>query len=146
MSTTNRPSRQTFRKFIEISTRWDDNDSYRHINNVVYFSYFDTAVNQNLIERGVLDIEKSKEVGLVVDNQCQYFDSISFPDKVQVGLGVVKIGNSSVQYLIGIFKNNKEEICALGRFTHVYVDRLTNKPITIPPNLREVFEELKIEI
>ena len=146
MSTTNRPSRQTFRKFIEISTRWDDNDSYRHINNVVYFSYFDTAVNQNLIERGVLDIEKSKEVGLVVDNQCQYFDSISFPDKVQVGLGVIKIGNSSVQYLIGIFKNNKEEICAVGKFTHVYVDRLTNKPITIPQNLRGVFEELKIEI
>ncbi len=144
MNNLTKPSRNDFRKFIQITTRWEDNDSYRHVNNVVYFSYFDTAVNQNLIERGVLDVENSKVVGLVVDNQCQYFDSISFPDKVHVGLSVLKIGNSSVQYLIGIFKNNQDEICALGKFTHVYVDRLTNRPVPIPLSIKEVLEDLRI--
>lgn len=137
-----KPTRSSFSKFIEISTRWEDNDSYRHVNNVVYFSFFDTAVNQNLIENGVLDVESSASVGLVVDNQCQYFDSISFPDKVQVGLSVIKIGNSSVQYLLGIFKNNHENICALGKFTHVYVDRANNRPVSIPVSIKSVLENL----
>lgn len=138
-----RPGRSDFSKFIQISTRWMDNDVYRHINNVVYFSFFDTAVNQNLIESGVLDLEKSEVVGLVVENVCQYFSSISFPDLVHVGLSVIKVGNSSVQYQLGIFKNSDPSICALGTFTHVYVNRITNKPVTIPDDLRRVFESLK---
>ena len=139
-----KPERKDFKKFIEITTRWEDNDSYRHINNVVYFSFFDTAVNQNLIEKGVLDVESSSVVGLVVDNHCQYFDSISFPDKVTVGISVIKIGSSSVQYSLGIFKNTTIEICALGKFTHVYVDRVTNRPVPIPSEIRSVLVELKI--
>lgn len=138
-----KPVRGNFKKFIEITTRWEDNDSYRHVNNVVYFSFFDTAVNQNLIERGVLDVESSGIVGLVVDNHCQYFDSISFPDKVSVGISVIKIGSSSVQYSLGIFKNTTSEICALGKFTHVYVDRKTNRPVPIPNEIRTVLEDLK---
>ena len=139
-----KPQRGAFRKFINISTRWSDNDAYKHVNNVVYFSFLDTAVNQNLIENGFLDLENSPIVGLVVDNQCQYFQSITFPDTVQVGLSVTKIGNSSVQYQIGIFKNHLPEICALGRFTHVYVDRVTNKPQSIPETLRMMFKSLEV--
>ena len=141
---TDKPQRDSFPKLINISTRWSDNDAYRHVNNVVYFSYFDTAVNHNLIESGLLDVENSPIVGLVVDNQCQYFQSISFPDTVQVGLSVTKIGNSSVQYTIGIFKNNSPELCALGRFTHVYVDRKSNKPQPIPDALRKMFKSLEV--
>ena len=140
---TDRLVKSDFSKFIQITTRWMDNDVYRHVNNVVYFSFFDTAVNQNLIQEGVLDLDKSPVVGLVVENVCQYYASISFPDVVQVGLSVIKIGNSSVQYQLGIFKNDAPEICALGRFTHVYVDRQTNKPVSIPENLRCVFESMQ---
>ena len=140
---TDRLVKSDFSKFIQITTRWMDNDVYRHVNNVVYFSFFDTAVNQNLIEEGVLDLDKSPVVGLVVENVCQYYSSISFPDVVQVGLSVIKIGNSSVQYQLGIFKNDDPEICALGRFTHVYVDRQTNKSVPIPEDLRRVFESMQ---
>jgi acyl-CoA thioester hydrolase len=142
---TPKPNRQSFVKFIDITTRWEDNDSYRHINNVVYFSFFDTAVNQNLINNGVLDVESSSTVGLVIDNHCQYFDSISFPDLVSVGLSVIKIGTSSVQYSLGVFKNNQAEICALGTFTHVYVDRINNRPVPIPNEIRKVLQDIQVE-
>lgn len=138
-----KPNKDSFSKFIEISTRWSDNDVYRHVNNVIYFSFFDTAVNQNLIEHGLLDVENSPFVGLVVDNQCQYFASITFPDQIKVGLKVIKLGNSSVQYLLGIFKNQDPNICALGKFTHVYVDRSTNRPVPIPGEIRLMLEKLQ---
>ena len=136
--------REDFPKIITMTTRWSDNDIYLHVNNVVYFSYFDTAVNQNLVETGVLTIENSEVVGLVVNNQCQFFASISFPDTVHVGLSVEKIGNSSVTYRLGIFKNDENQLSALGSYTHVYVNRNTQRPVPIPEKTRAVFESLLI--
>ncbi len=136
--------REDFPKIITMTTRWSDNDIYLHVNNVVYFSYFDTAVNQNLVETGVLTIENSEVVGLVVNNQCQFFASISFPDTVHVGLSVEKIGNSSVTYRLGIFKNDENQLSALGSYTHVYVNRKTQRPVPIPEKTRAVFESLLI--
>ena len=136
--------REDFPKIITMTTRWSDNDIYLHVNNVVYFSYFDTAVNQNLVETGVLTIENSEVVGLVVNNQCQFFASISFPDTVHVGLSVEKIGNSSVTYRLGIFKNDENQLSALGCYTHVYVNRKTQRPVPIPEKTRAVFESLLI--
>jgi acyl-CoA thioester hydrolase len=129
-------NRSDFPKMIRISTRWSDNDVYQHVNNVVYFSFFDTAVNQYLLEQGLLDLHSSKVVGLVVDNHCQFFSSIAFPDEVFVGIAVEKIGNSSVVYRLGVFKNQQPELCALGRFTHVYVNREDLRPTPIPGELR----------
>jgi acyl-CoA thioester hydrolase len=133
-----------FSKMVSISTRWSDNDIYQHVNNVVYFSFFDTAVNQNLLEQGVLSIEHSDIVGLVVNNQCQFFAPISFPDQVHVGINVEKIGNSSVTYCLGIFKNDEESLSALGSYTHVYVDRKTQRPVSIPEKTRALFESMMI--
>jgi acyl-CoA thioester hydrolase len=138
-------SRQDFKKMMTITTRWSDNDVYHHVNNVVYFSYFDTAVNQNLVEHGLLDLQNSSVVGLVVNNQCQFFASIAFPDLVHVGLSVEKIGNSSVTYRIGIFKNDEPELAALGTYTHVYVDRLSQRPVPIPQAIRALFEAMLID-
>jgi acyl-CoA thioester hydrolase len=138
-------SRQDFKKMMTITTRWSDNDVYHHVNNVVYFSYFDTAVNQNLVEHGLLDLQNSSVVGLVVNNQCQFFASITFPDLVHVGLSVEKIGNSSVTYRIGIFKNDEPELAALGTYTHVYVDRLSQRPVPIPQAIRALFETMLID-
>lgn len=135
--------RSDFPKLVTITTRWSDNDIYQHVNNVVYFSFFDTAVNLNLVEQGLLNIQSSSVVGLVVDNQCQFFSSISFPDKVFVGIAVEKIGNSSVIYRLGIFKNDETHLCALGRFTHVYVDRNSQKPTPIPSSIRTALELLQ---
>lgn len=134
--------RQDFPKIITMTTRWSDNDIYLHVNNVVYFSYFDTAVNQNLVESGALTIENSEVVGLVVNNQCQFFASIAFPDTVHVGLSVEKIGNSSVTYRLGIFKNDENQLSALGSYTHVYVNRKTQRPVPIPEKTRALFESL----
>lgn len=137
--------RQDFPKIFSMTTRWSDNDIYLHVNNVVYFSYFDTAVNQNLLESGALTIENSAVVGLVVNNQCQFFASIAFPDTVHVGLSVEKIGNSSVTYRLGIFKNDENQLSALGSYTHVYVNRKTQRPVPIPEQTRALFESLLIE-
>jgi len=136
--------RQDFSKFVTISTRWSDNDMYQHINNVIYFSFFDTAVNQNLVENGHLEFSTSTIVGLVVRNECQFFASIAFPDIVQVGISVEKIGNSSVTYRLGIFKNTDESLCALGSYTHVYVNRETQKSISIPDPMRAFFQSMLI--
>ena len=137
-----RLSRNDFVVFVPISTRWSDNDVYRHVNNVVYYSYFDTAVNQHLVEGGLLDIETSPVVGLVVETRCQYFSSVTFPDRIQIGLRVVKIGNSSVQYELGVFANDQTEVSALGFFVHVYVDRQTNRPVSIPEDIRALLTGL----
>ena len=136
--------RQDFAKFVTISTRWSDNDMYQHVNNVIYFSFFDTAVNQNLVENGHLEFSTSTIVGLVVRNECQFFASIAFPDIVQVGISVEKIGNSSVTYRLGIFKNRDESLCALGSYTHVYVNRETQKSISIPDPMRAFFQSILI--
>ena len=124
--------------FVAIQTRWMDNDVYGHVNNVQYYSYFDTAVNQFLIERGVLDIHNGEVVGFVVDSGCSYFSSLSFPDVVHVGIRAAKLGNSSVRYEIGIYRNDDPTPCAVGHFVHVYVERSSNRSVPIPESVRKV--------
>ena len=131
-------ARADFAHFLAIPTRWMDNDVYGHVNNVVYYSYFDTAVNQFLIERGVLDIHQGEVVGFVVDSGCAYFSSISFPDVIHAGIRVAKLGNASVRYEIALYRNDDALPCAAGHFVHVYVERSSNRPTSIPANVREV--------
>jgi acyl-CoA thioester hydrolase len=134
--------RAAFPHFIAIPTRWMDNDVYGHVNNVQYYSYFDTAVNQFLIERGVLDIARDPVVGFVVDSGCSYFSSISFPDIVHAGIRVTKLGNSSVRYQIALYRNGDETPAACGHFIHVYVERSSNRSVPIPAPVRRVLETL----
>jgi acyl-CoA thioester hydrolase len=134
--------RGTYRHFQAIPTRWADNDIYGHVNNVVYYSYFDTVVNQYLIEQGALDPVKSTVIGLVVETQCEYFAPLSFPDVVHAGLRVAKIGNSSVRYEIGLFRNDENAASAQGYFVHVYVDRASRRSTPVPANMRLVLEKL----
>jgi acyl-CoA thioester hydrolase len=128
-----------------ITTRWSDNDVYGHVNNVIYFSYFDTVVNQYLIEQRVLDIHRGDVIGLVVENTCRYFQSLAFPDRVYAGIQVQRLGTSSVIYRIGLFSNEQFVPAAQGRFVHVYVDRESRKPVPLPPALRAALELLVID-
>lgn len=134
--------REQFRHFLTIPTRWMDNDAYQHVNNVVYYSFFDTAVNRFLIDKGVLDIHADEIVGMVVDTGCSYFSSIAFPDTVHAGLRVAKIGNSSVRYELALYRNGDEQPAAAGHFVHVYVDRKSNRSVPIPDNVRAVLETI----
>jgi acyl-CoA thioester hydrolase len=137
-------TRADYRHFRPISTRWMDNDIYGHVNNVVYYSYFDTVVNQYLIEQGVLDIERSTVVGLVVETQCNYFSPISFPDMVHAGLRVMKLGTSSVRYEVGLFRNDEPIASAQGHFVHVYVDRATRRPAALPEAMRSALQQIAV--
>ena len=134
--------RADFVHYLELQTRWDDNDVYGHVNNVVYYSYFDTVVNQYLIEQRVLDIEKSKVIGLVVETQCHYFGPFIFPDVVHAGLRVAKLGNSSVRYEIGLFRNEEKTASAQGHFIHVYVDRASRRATAVPADMRAALEKI----
>lgn len=136
------PLRADYRHFQPITTRWHDNDAYGHVNNVTYYSFFDTAVNSYLIEQGGLDIHDGEVVGFVVSSACDYFASIAFPERIEIGLRVGKLGNSSVQYELAVFKAGEEEACAAGRFVHVFVDRASNQPVPIPGMLREALQRL----
>ena len=137
-----RPTRADFVAFEEVHSRWNDNDVYGHINNAVYYSFFDTAVNRYLIEHNVLDIHQDQEIGLVVETQCRYFAPIAYPDLIHVGLKVVHLGKTSIRYEVAIFKNNEDVACALGHFVHVYVNRLSNTSTPIPQNVRVALQEL----
>jgi acyl-CoA thioester hydrolase len=119
-----------------------DNDAYGHVNNVVYYSYFDTVVNEYLVRAGVLDIERSTVIGLVVETQCRFFSELSFPQTVHAGLRVVHLGTSSVRYEIGVFADEAETACAQGHFVHVYVDRATRRPTPLPAPLRTALERI----
>lgn len=134
--------RADYRYFQPIHTRWHDNDVYGHVNNVTYYSYFDTAVNTYLIEQGGLDIHGGEVVGFVVSSACDYFASVAFPDRLEVGLRVGKLGGSSVQYELAVFQAGEDEACAAGRFVHVFVDRATNRPVAIPEGLRGALERV----
>lgn len=137
MSERKQPQSKSSYPFVHtIQTRWMDNDVYGHVNNVVYYSFFDTAVAAFLLEKAKLDYLKSPQIGLVIETSCTYFDSIAFPDDVHVGVRVAKLGTSSVRYEIGIFKNDQQKACAQGYFVHVYVDRTTNRPVSIPDAAR----------
>lgn len=120
-----------------------DNDAYGHVNNVVYYSWFDTVVNRFLIENGALDIEHSPVIGLVIETQCNYFASLAFPDSVTAGVCVSKLGNSSVRYEVGIFRNGEERASAQGHFVHVYVDRATRRPAALPGELRSLLQTIE---
>jgi acyl-CoA thioester hydrolase len=128
--------RSDYRHFHVITTRWMDNDAYGHVNNVVYYSWFDTIVNEFLIAHGALDIEHSPVIGLVIETQCNYFAPVAFPDRITAGVRVTRLGNSSVRYEIGVFREDEDFAAAQGHFVHVYVDRATRKSAAIPDNLR----------
>lgn len=132
--------RSAYRTFRIIPTRWMDNDVYGHMNNVVHYSLFDTAVNGWLIERGVLDFAGGDQVGLVVETGCRYFAEMAFPDVVTAGIRVAKLGNSSVTYEIGLFRNDEDIASAEGRFVHVYVKRTTRRPAPLNTALRAALE------
>ena len=141
----NRPapsSRSAYRAFRTIATRWMDNDIYGHMNNVVHYSLFDTAVNGWLIEAGVLDIHGGERIGLVVETGCRYFSGMAFPDAVTAGLRVGRLGTSSVRYEVGLFRNQSDRAAAEGFFVHVYVDRETRRPTPLAPALRAALETL----
>jgi acyl-CoA thioester hydrolase len=137
-----RQERGDFPHFLEIVTRWADNDVYGHVNNATYYSYFDTLVNRMLIERNLLDPAKSTAIGVVVETACRFFASLSFPDVIDAGLRVARIGNSSVQYEISLFRRGDKEPAASGRFVHVYVDRATRRPVPVPAEVRAGLEPL----
>lgn len=134
--------RRDYKHFQPITTRWHDNDIYGHVNNVVYYGFFDTAVNNYLIRQGGLDIQDGDIVGFVVSSACDYFASIAYPDLIEVGLRVARLGNSSVQYELAIFREGEQEACAAGRFVHVFVERTSNRPTAIPGRLRAALEAL----
>lgn len=135
-------TRTRYREFVTITTRWMDNDVYHHLNNVVYYSFFDTAVNLYMVRAGVLDIEKSRVVCLVASTSCDYFAPIAFPDTVHCGLRVAHLGTSSVRYEIGIFRNDEGSAAAQGHFVHVACDRVTQRPVPMPAEMRAALEKL----
>ena len=136
------PGRDTYRHFSAITTRWMDNDAYGHVNNVVYYSWFDTVVNRYLIEAGALDIERSPVIGLVVETHCNYFAPLAFPQPVEAGLRVAHLGGSSVRYEIGLFAQGRPLAAASGHFVHVYVDRATRRPAPLPSPLIQTLRGL----
>lgn len=137
-----RMERGAFRLFRQIPTRWHDNDVFGHVNNVVYYAWFDTAVCSWLVENGFMDIATSPVIGLVVETGCTYFESVAFPETVEVGLKVERLGRSAVTYRLGIFRAGSDLAAAQGHFTHVYVQRATQRPTEIPPALRAALETL----
>ncbi|BBP96828.1 thioesterase [Burkholderia sp. SFA1] len=128
-------TRADYAHFLSISTRWSDNDVYGHINNVVYYSYFDTVVNEYLLRAGVLDFSEGETIGLVVETRCNFFAPVVFPEPIEAGLRVEKLGNTSVRYEVGIFTQGSGEAAAQGHFVHVYVDRVTRRPVPLPAPL-----------
>ena len=145
MSPTQRPQplpASDFAHFGDITTRWMDNDVYGHVNNVVYYSFFDTVVAEYLVAQGALDFHKGNTIGLVVETKCSYFAPIAFPDRVRAGLRVAHLGTSSVRYEIGIFRNNEQTAAAQGYFVHVYVDRTSNRPAPLPEAFKQALQKL----
>ena len=128
---------------VDVPLRWSDMDAYGHVNNVVYYSWFDTAVNAHLIEQGVLDIQRGETIGLVIETQCNYFAPVAFPQTVEAGLRVARIGSSSVRYEVGLFLQGEPLTVAKGHFVHVYVDRASRRPTALPERLRRVLESLQ---
>jgi acyl-CoA thioester hydrolase len=135
-------TRSAYRVFRSIGTRWADNDVYGHVNNVVYYSWFDTAVNALLIEQGALDIHQGDTIGLVIETQCNYFAPLAFPQAVEAGVRVARVGASSVRYEVGLFAAGEPLTAARGHFIHVYVDKQSRRPVPLPARLREVLESL----
>jgi len=137
--------RSDYAQFRNIQTRWQDNDVYQHVNNVTYYAFFDTAVNDYLIASNVLDIFHGEVIGLVVESGCRYLAPISFPDALEVGMKVSKLGNSSVTYELAVFVRGQNEAAAEGHFVHVFVDRETRRPVPMPDDLRAALAALQAD-
>ena len=137
------PSRAAFVRYVSLATRWSDNDAYGHLNNVVYYALFDSAVNAILIEAGLLDPALSAIIGLVVESNCRFYASLTYPEPAEVGVAVEHLGRSSVRYHLAVFKAGAKEAAAAGHYTHVYVERATNRPVPIPDGHRRLMEGLK---
>jgi acyl-CoA thioester hydrolase len=140
-----RPVRDAFRHYQRIPTRWMDNDAYAHVNNVVYYAWFDTVVNEHLIRAGGLDITRSPAIGLVVETHCRFFAPLAFPDAVDAGMAVTRLGRSSVAYAIGLFREGDAAAAAVGRFVHVWVDRTSRRPVDIPAPVRAALVPLVVD-
>lgn len=136
--------REGYPYVLEIPTRWADNDIYGHVNNATYYAYFDTAVNRHLTDHGLLQPAESSVVGVVVETMCRFHRSLAFPDTIEAGLRVTKIGNSSVTYELALFRQGDREPAATGHFVHVYVDRGTRRPAAIPAAVRAELEKLRV--
>jgi len=137
-------TRAAYQHFLRIPTRWRDNDVYAHVNNAVYYEFFDTVINAYLITAGGLDIEKGGVVGLAVETHCEFHAPIRYPQTIDAGLRVARLGNSSVRYEVGLFIEGEAACAAHGHFVHVFVDRAANKPAPIPPALRAALEKLAV--
>lgn len=135
-------TRKDYVHFLEIPTRWLDNDSYGHVNNVVYYAYFDTVVNEYLVREGGLDIHHGEVIGVVVETMCRFHRSFTFPEIIDAGMRVAALGNSSVRYDIGLFHKKRDDAAGVGHFVHVFVDRRTRRPKPIPDRIRESLERL----
>jgi acyl-CoA thioester hydrolase len=144
MSKENIETRDRYPHFLSIQTRWSDNDIYGHVNNVTYYSYFDTVVNCFLIDQGGLDIETDSVIGVAVETMCKFNKPLAYPEVLEAGLRVGKLGNSSVRYEIGIFQESAAEAAAIGHFVHVFVDRATGKSAPIPDAIRSALERIKV--
>ncbi|WP_193367930.1 acyl-CoA thioesterase [Pelagibius marinus] len=144
MSEPSPETRDRFPHFLTIPTRWMDNDIYAHVNNVVYYSYFDTVINEYLIRAGGLDIHGGEVIGVCAESSCSFKASFAFPEDVEAGLRVGHLGNRSVRYEIGLFKEGCEEAAAVGSFVHVFVERATMKAVPIPDRLRKALETLQV--
>ncbi len=137
-----RGRRGDYARLTPMTTRWMDNDMYGHVNNVVYYSFFDTAVNNALIAEGLLDPVQGSTIGLVVETSCRYHASLAFPETIEAGIRVARIGTSSVVYEVGLFRLGEDQAAAEGRFVHVYVDRATRRPVPLPPPMRSFLQSL----
>jgi acyl-CoA thioester hydrolase len=135
--------RSAYRRFVPVTTRWMDNDAYGHINNVVYYSLFDTAVNGVLIAAGALDLGRSESIGLVVETHCNYFAPLAFPQPLEAGVAVARVGSSSIRYEVGVFAQGAAETAARGHFVHVWVDRASRRPVPLPAPLLAIAKELQ---
>ena len=138
------PVRADYPHALPITTRWIDNDVYGHVNNAVYYAYFDTAVNAYLIARGALDVAGGEVIGLVIESGCRYFTPLAFPDPVTAGLRVARLGTTSVRYEIGLFRADERRAAAAGHFVHVYVKRATRRPTPLPEKLRDALQGLVV--
>jgi len=136
------PKRDEYAYFAQLQTRWQDNDVYGHVNNVVYYALFDSLVNRMLVENGLLDIADGAEIGLVVESQCQYYAPLAFPQPLEGGLRIGHVGNSSVRYELAIFAEDVDVASASGHFVHVFVGRDNRRPVSLSPKYREIFSGL----
>ena len=142
----NPTNRSDYNYFSKMSTRWNDNDIYGHLNNVIYYEFFDTAVNKWLINNDLIDIKNGNNIGLIVQSGCNYFSSFEYPEDIDAGIRVTKIGNSSVRYEVGLFQPNDDLASADGFFIHVYVDRVSKKPITLDYEFKKKLDTIYVDL